>query len=85
SFAQLKERVAEVLAELRASSFEKVLIVTHAGPLHALLQALPFQVDAVPTVRFEPASITRIAVTGDSADIVSLNDTAHLSPLPQRY
>ncbi len=85
SFVHMRDRVAEVLSELRASQLRTVLIVTHAGPLHAILRTLlPADHDAL-GVRFAPASITRLEVEGTRGRLLSLNETGHLSTLPTSY
>lgn len=85
SFVHMRDRVAEVLSELRASQLRTVLIVTHAGPLHAILRTLlPADHDAL-RVRFAPASITRLNVENGRGRLVVLNETRHLSTLPTSY
>ncbi len=85
SFAHMQQRVAEVLRELQASQRRTVLVVTHAGPLHAILHTLlPDDHDAL-NVRFAPASITRLDVEGTRCRLLSLNETGHLSTLPTSY
>ncbi len=78
SFAQLQRRVAEVLAELRASNAGNVLVVTHAGPLHAMLRTLMPEKQDDFDVRLQPASITRVRIDDERAELIALNETAHL-------
>lgn len=80
TFGQVLARVTEALSELREGTYENVLVVTHAGPLHAMLHALfgdPEQGE-LPIVRFSPASITRIAIEAGKPQLLALNDIAHL-------
>jgi broad specificity phosphatase PhoE len=74
TFAVLCARVAAALADLRASGVASALIVTHAGPLHALLQTLLGA--RAPAVRFTPASVTRLRLTDGGAELVTLNESA---------
>ncbi len=78
SFAAMRQRVAEFLDELRASPFQDALIVTHAGPLHALLHLVLAPDDEALAVRFQPGSITRLQLDVERAELMTLNDTAHL-------
>lgn len=83
SFAHMQQRVGEVLGELRDAHGSNVLVVTHAGPLHAILQTLlPAENDAL-GVRFTPASITRLDVEGGCGRLQALNEIAHLSACPK--
>jgi broad specificity phosphatase PhoE len=78
SFEECCARVAAALADIRARASDgaRVLVATHAGPLHALLRvALGESEAAALGVRFSPASITRLAFDGASARIVELNAT----------
>jgi len=78
SFDQCCARVAAALAAIRARASDgaRVLVATHAGPLHALLRvALGESEAAALTVRFSPASITRLAFDGDAARVIELNRT----------
>lgn len=77
SFEALCERVLSAVRDLGARlPGRRVLVGTHAGPLHALLHVLLGQQDAAALgVRFEPASITRIRLRGSAATILTLNET----------
>lgn len=83
SFETVQARVAQALAELQSSSYENVLVVTHAGPLHAMLHTFfgerEAEMQEVLGVRFSPASVTRIEVESGEARLLSLNEIAHLS------
>ena len=78
SFEQLCARVGSALASLREGwgAGGRVLVVTHAGPLHALLHvALGNDEAQALAVRFTPAGITRLRVGDSGAALVSLNET----------
>ncbi len=78
SFEQVCARVERALAALRARvpSAGKALVVTHAGAVHATLRVL-FGGDGAEALRarFEPASVTRLALGPAGARVVSLNET----------
>lgn len=78
-FEQVVARVGSFLDELRSGApAGPVLVVTHAGALHAAMEVLaPEGFDPLGMV-FSTASITRIAMEGDRARIISLNDVSHL-------
>jgi broad specificity phosphatase PhoE len=76
SFDALCVRVGAAVAELaeRAAKGDRVLAVTHAGPLHALLRVLLGESEAAALgVRFQPATVTRFALAPDGARIIELN------------
>jgi broad specificity phosphatase PhoE len=76
SFDSVCDRVADAVAAIgeRTPEGAQVLVVTHAGPLHALLRVLMGEGEAAALgVRFVPASITRFALSPDGAQIVELN------------
>ncbi len=80
SFAECCARVAAALTDIRAAAPEnaRVLVATHAGPLHALLHvALGDSEAAALRVRFSPASITRLLFDGAQARIADLNRTVY--------
>lgn len=85
SFAQVQSRISAALQELVRSGFARVLVVTHAGPLHAMLHEYfgdgKAEMAQVLGVRFSPASVTRIAVESGRAQLLALNEVAHLDPL----
>jgi len=85
SFDDLCERIADALADIdaRANDGDRVLVATHAGPLHALLRVAlgNSEADAL-GVRFSPASVTRLALAPGSARVVDLNLTAPVTGLP---
>lgn len=82
TFETVQARVAQALDELGASGYANVLIVTHAGPLHAMLHTLfgkrETEMQEVLAVRFSPASVTRIELADGHAQLLALNDVAHL-------
>ena len=79
SFDELCERIGHALADVdaRANDGDRILVATHAGPLHALLRVAlgADEADAL-KVRFSPASVTRIALGPAGTRIVDLNATA---------
>jgi broad specificity phosphatase PhoE len=82
TFDAVSKRVADALNDLQQGDLERVLIVTHAGPLHAMLHAVfgdrLADMEQVAGLRFSPAGITRLLLEHDGAEIVALNDVAHL-------
>jgi broad specificity phosphatase PhoE len=60
-----------------------VLVVTHAGVLHAVLDVLGSAIVDRPgdglSVSFSQASITKIAMSGEQVRLITLNDVSHLS------
>jgi broad specificity phosphatase PhoE len=78
SFDAVCARVGSALAELTREPARSgnVLIVTHAGPLHALLRvALGDERSDALAVRFSPASVTRLRRDGAAWDLIELNVT----------
>ena len=84
TFDDVLRRVREALADCTTTGADNVLIVTHAGPLHAMLHAFfghrEAEMQEALGVRFAPASITRIEVAGGKATLLGLNDVAHIAP-----
>jgi broad specificity phosphatase PhoE len=83
SFEAVRARVSEAIQRLRTGGYQSVLVVTHAGPLHAMLHTFfgDRQAEMAETlaVRFWPASVTRIDVDDEGrADLLTLNEVAHL-------
>ncbi len=83
------ERFEHVVARVRAFFDDlrrrvtagHVLIVTHAGVLHAAMQILrPEGFDPLGIV-FSTGSITRVTMEGDRARIITLNDVSHLDSI----
>ncbi len=68
TFDALRRRVAEAIEDVRRSDLRSVLIVTHAGPLHAMLDALFGEVQVV----FAPASITQLKLGPVDVELLSL-------------
>jgi len=84
SFVSVCARVKDFLNDMSALDAQRVLVVTHAGVLHAvcnvLASALGESQEAALGRVFSPASITRIAMDGTRVRLISENDVAHLSP-----
>ena len=80
TFEQLRRRVSEALDDLRNANAENALVVTHAGPLHAVLDTLFGENSAVTRgVRFSPAGITRIRFDAAGPQLELLDGVSHLS------
>ena len=76
TFDELTRRVAAAVATIRTKPFEHALVVTHAGPLHALLRlAYGSEAEAL-AQRFVTASINRFRIDEDGIAVVRLNETA---------
>jgi broad specificity phosphatase PhoE len=79
SFDELRARVSRALERLEAGAGENgvALVVTHAGPLHALLSVLlgAGEVEEL-HVRFLTASVTRFRRTHGTWKLARLNQTA---------
>lgn len=78
SFENVKARVACVLDELRGRSGIRC-VVAHAGAIHAALSVLFGGDSPSQGVRLDSGSISRVRFTGGRADVVTLNDVAHLA------
>ena len=78
SFDAVLARVREALDALQAGGYENVLVVTHAGPLHAVLHAFfgdrEAEMQELLGVRFVPASVTRVSVIDGRAELLALNE-----------
>lgn len=79
SFEQVVARVRDAIEDLTKGSHRNVLVVTHAGALHAMLEVL-FHGEA-PPVRFLPAAVTHVRLVDGQAHLLRLNDVAHLDPV----
>jgi 2,3-bisphosphoglycerate-dependent phosphoglycerate mutase len=75
-------RVGRALADYELQQSGNVLIVTHAGPLHAMLHTYfgnrAAEMQEALGVRFSPAGITRVEVVDGRAELLQLNDISHL-------
>ncbi len=79
TFSGVRARVAAALDDIRRSRADPVLVVTHAGPLHAMLNVLfgeqwRSERDA-PDVVFVPAGISRVAFENGAPRLVAVNQT----------
>lgn len=84
SFDDVKARVESFINEMRSRhSGSRIVAVTHAGPLHAVLSVLGLDPPATPrdnlSLRFTPGGITRIELEARGAHIVELDSVRHLS------
>lgn len=76
TFDAVRRRVGEFLEQLAsARSVGHVVVVTHAGALHASLAALEL---GGLGVTFKPAGITRIAMEEGTSRLISVSDVRHL-------
>jgi broad specificity phosphatase PhoE len=79
SFEDVCVRVADSLAAIDATIARdggRILLVTHAGILHALLRVALGQSEAEALgVKFSPASVTRLALDRGGARLLELNRT----------
>ncbi len=78
TFDELCSRVASAVEDLRRAGADAphVLVVTHAGPLHALLRvALGDERSDALGVRFSPASVTRLRWVAARWELDALNET----------
>ena len=82
TFAQVRARVRSFLDDLHAAdAAAHVAVVTHAGPLHAFLSLLELTESGKAGAdfdRFAPGGITRVAIDGPRARLVTLNVLEHL-------
>jgi alpha-ribazole phosphatase len=74
SFLQVCTRVESFLDDLTQQDIAAAAVVTHAGVLHAIFSVMGL----APPERFTPGGITRIAMEGGAASVLSLDDRRHL-------
>jgi len=83
TFEEVCERVRSFFDDIwRDGAVQSAAVVTHAGPLHAVLSVLHLQErneagDAL-SLRFTPGGITRLRADGGRATVLTLNDVRHL-------
>jgi broad specificity phosphatase PhoE len=79
SFTDVTARVRAFLDELQSGEGQ-IVIVAHAGPLHAALDVLGVARGNDQETRrsFSPASLTRITMDAGEARLITLNDVRHL-------
>ncbi|MGA8535482.1 MAG: histidine phosphatase family protein [Candidatus Tumulicola sp.] len=84
SFADVAARVRAFVDEVTAGNRGHIVVVTHAGPLHAMLDVLGVfaEGDAGESLRrrFLPGSVTRVAMDAGTARLITLSDVRHLDP-----
>lgn len=78
-FGAVIERVGSALEALRAAHCERVLVVTHAGPIHAALFNLFGPDGPSKGVRLQEASVTRVRLSAGECELLRLNDVTHLA------
>lgn len=78
TFAHVCARAKGFLDDLRARDAERIMVVTHAGFLHAVFAVLHDAfVESAPdplTMRFAPASLSRLHVHGEHVRLITLNE-----------
>jgi broad specificity phosphatase PhoE len=74
SFLQVCTRVKSFLDDLTQQDLGAAAVVTHAGVLHAMFSVL----DLAAPERLTPGGITRIAMEGGDASLLSLDERRHL-------
>ncbi len=83
-FEDVCVRTQSFIEDIRARVDERVLVVTHAGILHAVLDVLGATIVGWPAdglrVAFSQASLTRMTFDGEQARLTALNDIRHLDP-----
>jgi broad specificity phosphatase PhoE len=85
TLADVTRRWNDFYAALQAARDERVLVVTHAGMLHAIMRATrPRGAEAAFAGRFRflPASLTRLRFDEDGVEALSLSDDEHLNERP---
>ncbi len=84
TFEAVCARVASFLEDSTSWGYRRLAVVTHAGVLHALIRtALGKDFDAT-SLRFDNGSVTRLAMEGGRARLISLNDVSHFDHVPDR-
>lgn len=82
TFDAVRARVGAALREIRQGEQQHVVVVTHAGPLHAALHELfvdRADINQLLGLRFVPASITKLRLSEDGVELLALNEAAHLT------
>lgn len=80
TFDRVVARVRAFLDDLKTRDDEHVLVVLHAGALHAAIEALAPRGLPEDPLSFSTASITRVAMEPGGARLITLNDASHLYP-----
>jgi len=70
----LVARVGAALSAIAARDSAKVLVVTHAGPLYALLRLAYGSDERAFEARILPAAMSRFIVQGDAVRVQRLNE-----------
>lgn len=87
TYAALQRRVARSIDAIAGRCVdERVIVVTHGGPIVAYLRAFlgfgPDDADTAPFFGCAPASLHELAIDGNARTVVRLNDVAHLADAP---
>lgn len=78
TFAAVRERVRAFLNDLARDGPAHAVVVTHAGPLHAILAELQLTTPQRQPARFSPAGITDISLDAGGAVLLRFDDVSHL-------
>lgn len=77
--AALLERVVGTIEELvRTHPGQRLLVVTHGGPVHTLLSHIQQQSGEVITYKIDNTALTEICFEPSGPRIIRVNDTQHL-------
>ena len=82
TFDDVRRRVRAWLSELAPYDHRRILVVAHAGTLHALVAELVGDGYDPSQLRFSHASISRIEYSEGSGRILTLDESAHLQSPP---
>ena len=82
SFSDTSRRVMEAVGELSQLGIERAVVVTHDGPLRALLvEALGIPARCFWNLATDNCGITRLVLSGKRPIVRTVNETAHLEEL----
>lgn len=77
--AQMAERVKDAFNEICARTDERLTIVAHGGPIHAVLaDCLGIPQERYWVLMFDHAGLTHLRVDKEWTSIITTNDTSHL-------
>lgn len=82
SFSEVTRRVMEALSELAKLEVERLVVVTHDGPLRALIvETLGIPARCFWNLATDNCGITRLVLGGKRPIVRAVNETAHLEEL----
>lgn len=84
TFEAVVTRASAFLSDIAGLTDANILVVTHAGALHALIEALGPNLRGRPSepIVFTTGSITRVAMEPDGPRLITLDNVDHLHPSP---